>query len=146
MLTNLEAMPARLPRYSKPGYGPDDPYEQNIYWTLDSDKADAFYADMTNETGIPKAKSGVGLYTLYDTCGGTGHSPGDGDTCWNTGYEFNAPFPNGYTAADVTDLKDIVSKGLTNAGSLPDQITSAIQASAAHVIPRYLPTTETAPI
>lgn len=116
------------PDYSKRGYGPDDPYEQTIYWTLDSDKADAFYADMTNETGIPKAKIGFGLYTLYDSCGGTGHSPGDGDTCWNTGYEFNAPFPNGYTASDVTDPKDIVSKGLTNAGNLPDQVTSAIQA------------------
>lgn len=116
------------PDYSKRGYGPDDPYQQTVYWNLGSDKADAFYEDILNQTGIPKNKIGFGLYTVVDTCDGTGHSPGDGDRCWNTGYEFNAPFPNGYSAADVLDPKDTVSKGLTNAGNLPDQITSALQA------------------
>jgi chitinase len=85
------------PDYSLRGYGPDDPYEQTIYWTLEPDKSYAFFADILNATGIPSDKIGFGLYTDGDMCGVSGHKTGDGADCWNSGYEFGAPFPTAMT-------------------------------------------------
>jgi chitinase len=114
------------PDYSKRGYGPDNPYEQTLYWSLQDDKADAFYADILNATGIPKDKIGFGLYTDADMCSGSGNKPGNGADCWNTGYEFGAPFPNGYGAADVTNPEALAKSGLDNSADLPGQISDMI--------------------
>ncbi|CAK7209595.1 hypothetical protein SCUCBS95973_000493 [Sporothrix curviconia] len=114
------------PDYSRRGYGPDDPYEQTVYWTLRSDRADAFYADLLSATGIPKDKVGFGLHTDIDSCSGSGHKTGDGADCWNTGYEFGAPFPNGYGVADVANPKNIVQSGLNKSANLPGQIADAL--------------------
>jgi len=123
------------PDYSLRGYGPDNPYEQTVYWTLESDKSDAFYADILNATGIPKNKIGFGLYTDADYCGGTGAKVGNGADCWNSGYEFGAPFPNGYSAADVTNPKDLAQQGLTNSANLPGQITNVVNSLKAMAYP-----------
>jgi chitinase len=123
------------PDYSGRGYGPDNPYEQTVYWTLNPDKRDAFFADILNATGIPSNKIGFGLYTDMDACEGSGHKVGDGDDCWNTGYEFGAPFPNGYGAADVTNPKDLAQKGLENAANLPDQINNVVSSMQALAYP-----------
>jgi hypothetical protein len=82
--------------YSKRGYDPDNPYEQSIYWTLSQDISDAFFADILNATGVPKDKIGFGLYTDVDSCSGSGAKVGSGAECWNTGYEFGAPFVGVY--------------------------------------------------
>jgi chitinase len=111
------------PDYSQRGYGPENPYEQSVYWTLDPTK---FYADLLDETGVTKDKVGFGLHTNMDTCGGTGHKVGDGDDCWNQGYEFAAPFPKNYSEVDVTNPKTLAQKGLSNSADLPQQITNAI--------------------
>jgi chitinase len=114
------------PDYSKRGYGPTKPYEQSVYWTLDSSKADKFYADLLEETGVTKDKVGFGLHSNQDSCGGSGHKVGDGADCWNSGYEFAAPFPKNYSAVDVTNPKTLAEKGLSNSGNLPQQIADAI--------------------
>ncbi|KAK7188927.1 hypothetical protein DPSP01_013067 [Paraphaeosphaeria sporulosa] len=69
---------------------------------------------------------GFGLRTNADTCGGTGHKFGDDDDCWNTGYEFAAPFPRNDSALDVTNLKTLAQKGLSNSVGLPQQIANAV--------------------
>ncbi|KAK8004679.1 chitinase [Apiospora arundinis] len=107
------------PDHSQRGYGPTNPYEQSVYWTLDDSKADAFYAKLLEETGVPKDKVGFGLHTNQDTCGGSGHKVGDGASCWNIGYEFDAPFPKSYGAEDVTNPKKLAEAGLKNSADLP---------------------------
>ena len=114
------------PDYSQRGYGLDNPYEQSVYWTLDSSKADKFYADLLDDTGVTKDKVGFGLHTNSDSCSGSGHKVGDGAECWNTGYEFAAPFPKNYSAVDVTNPKTLAQKGLSNSADLPQQIANAI--------------------
>ncbi|KAK9415412.1 putative chitinase [Seiridium unicorne] len=114
------------PDYSERGYGPTNPYEQSVYWTLQDDKADDFYADLLDETGVPKDKVGFGLHTNIDTCGGTGHKVGDGDDCWNIGYEFAAPYPKNYEADDVSNPKTVAEAGLSNSADLPGQIDDVI--------------------
>jgi hypothetical protein len=95
------------------------PYEQSVYWTLDSSKADKFYADRLDETGVTNDKVGFGLHTNMNTCGGTRHKVGDGDECWNEGCEFDAPFPKNYSEVDVTNPKTLAQKGLSNSANLP---------------------------
>jgi len=97
----------------------DNPYEQTVYWTLESDKSDAFYADILNATGIPKNKIGFGLYTDADYCGGTGAKVGNGADCWNSGYEFGAPFPNGYSARRRDEPKRPGAAGADQLGQPP---------------------------
>lgn len=114
------------PDYSLRGYGPDNPYEQTVYWTLEGDKTNQFYADLLDATGIPQNKIGFGLYTDADMCGGSGHKTGDGADCWNTGYEFGHPYPNGYSADDVANPKSVAQQGLNNSANLPDQIQDVV--------------------
>lgn len=123
------------PDYSRRGYGPDNPYEQTIYWSLSADKSDKFYADILDATGVPKDNIGFGLYTDIDSCSGSGHKTGDGAECWNTGYEFNAPYANGYGVDQVTNPKDLVTAGLTNSANLPGQIESVLQSMRALAYP-----------
>ncbi|ETS82692.1 hypothetical protein PFICI_04568 [Pestalotiopsis fici W106-1] len=110
------------PDLSERGYGT----HQSIWWHLTEDKSAAFYEDLLNATGIPQAKIGMGRYTDVDSCEGTSHKEGDGAECWNQGYEFNVPVPQGYTEDDVTNPKDTVQSGLDAASDLPDQIDSIL--------------------
>jgi hypothetical protein len=48
------------------------------------------------------------------------------DPCWGLGYDYDIPVVNGYSASDVANPKDIVSKGLSNAKTLGPQINSII--------------------
>ncbi|KAK8054957.1 glycosyl hydrolase- family 18 [Apiospora rasikravindrae] len=114
------------PDYSQRGYGPKSPYHQSVYWTLDDSKADAFYAALLDETGVPKNKVGFGLHTNADMCSGSGHKAGDGASCWDTGYEFAAPFPKDYGAEDVTNPKELAQKGLSNSADVPGQLADTV--------------------
>lgn len=123
LVTSWKRVPEPCPPdYSQRGYGPTNPYQQSVYWTLRDDKKAAFYAALLDETGVSRANVGFGLHTDLDTCGGTGHKVGDGDQCWNTGYEFDAPFPDGYGPDNVTNPKDLAGAGLDNSANLPQQI------------------------
>lgn len=114
------------PDYSKRGFGPDNPYEQSVYWTLLDDKADKFYADLLGDTGIPKDKIKMGNNNRGNDCAPANHM-GDGDDCWGTGYDYNFPMPDGYEAKDVANPKDVVQKALDNSDNLVEQLTDALK-------------------
>ncbi|CRG88879.1 hypothetical protein PISL3812_05914 [Talaromyces islandicus] len=54
------------PDYSKRGYGPNDPYEQSVYWTLTN--SSGFYADLYTDSGIPQDKTKIGDYDRGNGC------------------------------------------------------------------------------
>ncbi|PTB47685.1 glycoside hydrolase family 18 protein [Trichoderma harzianum CBS 226.95] len=109
------------PDYSKRGYGPDDPYEQSVYWTFSNETG--FYADMESDTGISKNKTEIGNYNRGNPCA---PSSKPDDSCWAAGIDYNVPLINGYSASDVANPKEIVKKGLENAETLGPQIDSII--------------------
>ncbi|POR35152.1 Killer toxin alpha/beta [Tolypocladium paradoxum] len=112
------------PDYSKRGEGPDNPYEQSVYWTLRGDKSDAFYADLLTNTGIPKDKIKMGDYVRFQTCVS---NAGPDDACHALGTDFGIPMPNGYGASDVTDPHAVVAKALGNSNNLVDQLAKAVR-------------------
>ncbi|EHK17714.1 glycoside hydrolase family 18 protein [Trichoderma virens Gv29-8] len=109
------------PDYSKRGYGPDDPYEQSVYWTFFNETG--FFTDMESDTGIPKNKTKMGDYNRGNPCA---PSSKPDDPCWASGIDYNVPLINGYSASDVANPKEIVRKGLENAQTLGPQIDSII--------------------
>lgn len=109
------------PDYSKRGYGPDDPYEQSVYWTFSNDTG--FYADLESDTGIFKNKTKIGNYNRGNACA---PSSKPDDSCWATGYDYNVPVINGYSASDVANPKGVVEKGLENAQKLGPQIDGIV--------------------
>lgn len=50
------------PDYSKSGIEGTGRHDKSIYWSLDSAKVDAFWADLFSATGIPKDKIEFGQY------------------------------------------------------------------------------------
>jgi chitinase len=120
MVNETEPCP---PDYSKRGYGPDNPYEQSVYWSLNSDKSDQFYADLLENTGIPKDKIKMDNYNRGNDCA---PSAKPGDDCWGIGYDYGIPTPNGYDASDVTNPKDVVQKALSNSNNLQGQLKDAL--------------------
>lgn len=113
--------------YSKRGYGLDNPYQQSVTWTLRSDKADRFYADLLSRTGIPKDKTKLGDHNRGNACAPS-NKLGDGDLCWGSGYDYNIPMPDGYGAGDVVNPKDVVQKALDNSDNLVQQLGDALTA------------------
>lgn len=118
------------PDYSKRGYGPsggkdNSDYEQSVYWSLNKDKSDMFYADLLNATGIPKNKTTFGNWERGNGCP-EGTPMGNGDDCWANGFDFGIPVPNGYSPDDVSDPKDIVEKALNRSTDFMDQINDAV--------------------
>jgi len=113
------------PDYSKRGYGPDNPYEQSVWWTLNGDKSDKFYADLLSDTGIPKDK-----IVFSDKNRGNGCPPSakKDDDCWGIGMDYGIPQPHGYTAADVSNPKDVVQKALDQSDNLVQQLKDALTA------------------
>ncbi|KAK5995000.1 Killer toxin subunits alpha/beta-like protein [Cladobotryum mycophilum] len=109
------------PDYSKRGFGPDDPFQQTVYWTL-LDEA-GFYADLESSMAIPRARTKIGTYNRTGLCPS---KAAYNHACWYIGYDFNVPVINGYTASDVLDPKEVVLKALTNAQSLGPQIETVI--------------------
>ncbi|KAL7932039.1 glycoside hydrolase family 18 protein [Trichoderma chlorosporum] len=109
------------PDYSKRGYGPDDPYEQSVYWTFSNETG--FYTDMESDTGISKNKTKIGNYNRGNACA---PSSKPDDSCWASGVDYNIPLINGYSASDVANPKEIVEKGLKNTQTLGPQIDSII--------------------
>ena len=111
------------PDYSKRGYGPDNPYEQTVWWTLLGDKADQFYADLMGDTGIPKDKIQLKDYNRGNGCP---PSAGADDTCWYDGMDYGMPTPVGYHESDVSNPKDVVQKALDNSDGLQQQLADTL--------------------
>ena len=108
------------PDFSQRGYGPDNPYEQSVWWTLNPNNADQFWADLLTNTGIPQNKISFENYDRGNEC--TSNSKPD-DACWGSGMDFGMPTPNGYGVNDVTNPKDMVQKALANAQGLASQLS-----------------------
>lgn len=72
------------PDYSQRGYGPDNPYEQSIYWSLNADKSDSFYSDILSDTGIEKKNIKFGNTDRGNDCA---PSAKPDDDCWGMGYD-----------------------------------------------------------
>lgn len=111
------------PDYSKRGYGPNNPYEQSVYWTLNNDKVDQFYGDMLNSTGIAQNKTKIGTNNRGNACP---PSAKPNDVCWGAGMDYGIPMINNYGPSDVTNPKDLFIKALSNATDLGSQLTDAI--------------------
>ncbi|KAH6997387.1 glycoside hydrolase family 18 protein [Ilyonectria destructans] len=109
------------PDYSKRGYGPDNPYEQTVYWTWKN--SSGFFADLELNTGIPKSKTKMGSYDFLNGCPPSAKA---GDICWSIGMYYNVPIINGYSASDVANPKDVVSKGLAKIKGLPTQLDKVL--------------------
>jgi hypothetical protein len=109
------------PDYSMRGYGPDNPYEQTVYWTMTNETG--FYADMTDDTGIPKNKTKIGNYGRQNAC--MPDSKPD-SSCWSIGMDFNIPVIDGYSASDVSNPKEIVTKALEKTQTLGTQISDVL--------------------
>jgi hypothetical protein len=113
------------PDYSQRGYGPSTYYEQSVSWTLAGEKSDAFYAGLLENTGIPKSKIKFGTFARVHNCEPWVHE-GNGNKCWDDGYDFNYPMPNGYDSGDVSNPKAVVQKALGSSNNLQQQISSAL--------------------
>ncbi|GIJ86888.1 hypothetical protein Asppvi_005786 [Aspergillus pseudoviridinutans] len=111
------------PNYSKRGPGPDNPYVQSVYWTLESSQSDNFYADLLNNTGIPKDKITFGNYERGNTCP---PSAKPDDDCWGFGMDFGIPIPHDYTASDVTNPKDLIQKAVERSSNLGSQLQDTL--------------------
>ena len=111
------------PDYSQRGYGPNNPYEQSIYWTLHDDKADTFWGDLLSNTGIPKDKIKFGQHNRGNACA---PSSQPGDDCWGNGIDYNIPMPSGYDQGDVSNPKVVVQKGLDKANHLGPQLKDTL--------------------
>lgn len=111
------------PDYSKRGQGPNNPYEQTVYWTLLDNQADAFYADLMTNTSIAKDKIKFDTVNRGLDCA---PSAKPGDPCFASGMDYNIPVPNGYSISDVTNPKDVIQKALNNSNDLMTQVQSAI--------------------
>lgn len=111
------------PDYSKRGYGPDNPYEQSVYFTWKN--MSGFYADLALDTGIPKDKTKMGDYTFIDSCSPADKKDPDAD-CHYIGVYYNVPLIDGFSASDVANPKDIVSKSLDKIRDLPASIDQAL--------------------
>ncbi|KAL9573156.1 hypothetical protein ACKAV7_002841 [Fusarium commune] len=109
------------PNYSKRGYGPDNPYEQTVYWTWKN--SSGFFADLELNTGIPKSKTKMGNYDRMNSCAPSAKAD---DDCWSIGMYYNVPLINGYSASDVANPKEVVSKGLDKIKGLPTQIDQVL--------------------
>jgi chitinase len=108
------------PDYSARGIGtsPNFP-EDSVFWTLNPNTEDAFWADLTNTTGISKDNI---VFGNKGSCATPAEKQGTRE-CLNDGmWSINVPMPHGYDKSDITNPKDIVSKALSGAQNLPQQI------------------------
>ncbi|EFQ99450.1 killer toxin alpha/beta [Nannizzia gypsea CBS 118893] len=111
------------PDYSKRGEGPDNPYQQAVYWTLENSKADKFYADLFTSTGIPKEKTKIGNFNRGQNCAPSAEPE---DVCHAFDMDYGIPVPNGYGEADVLDPQKTVAEALENSKDLMAQVRDAV--------------------
>ncbi|KAH6605499.1 hypothetical protein Trco_004652 [Trichoderma cornu-damae] len=118
------------PDYSKHGYGyiPDTGItDSSVWWTLV--QTDNFYADLLDNTGVPKEKTKIAqTSTRVENCT-PGHGtpkPDDTDSCGYLGYDYNIPVPDHYTASDVANPQDIVAQAQSASGGLGQAIQDAL--------------------
>lgn len=98
-------------------------HEQTVCWNLLPEKADQFWADLIGDTGIAKDDIKFDKYNRYNGCP---PSAKDGDDCWSIGMDYGIPVPNGYSADDVANPKDVVQKALENSRNLQQQISDVL--------------------
>jgi hypothetical protein len=113
------------PDYSQRGKSQSTTWDQSVSWTLRGDQSDKFFADLLGDTGIPKSKIKFGTNNRVNSC-----QPwlreNDGNLCWNYGYDFNYPQPNGYGAGDVSNPKAVVQKALESSNNIQQQLSNAL--------------------
>ncbi|KAL9622388.1 MAG: hypothetical protein Q9160_003231 [Pyrenula sp. 1 TL-2023] len=93
-----------------------------VYWTLQQDKMDQFWADLLTTTGL--TQDNVAFQDVHNLafC-----NPTDSwEECRRDGWDIGIPAPNGYDTSDVTNPKDIISNGLANLTGLNGQMTDIL--------------------
>ncbi|KAH8645559.1 hypothetical protein BGZ60DRAFT_334555, partial [Tricladium varicosporioides] len=97
------------------------PYKATVYWSLQPDKANLFWADLLNATGISSDNIAFKNINNY---------PCDGypkDLCIYYGdWSMNVPAPQGYDKSDIPNPKDLVSSALKNTQNLSQQIKNLL--------------------
>jgi hypothetical protein len=82
-----------------------------VYWTPKQDQMGKFYADIFAATAI--TQECLSFQDIYHM----GSCPPN-DDCSKEGWDYGIPAANGYTTADVSNPKDIVTAALTNLTTL----------------------------
>ncbi|KPM44471.1 hypothetical protein AK830_g2091 [Neonectria ditissima] len=119
------------PDYSQRGM--DDNDEKTIYWSLRSNKADEFWADVTAEIGAPKEKLPIAsqqqIGTLSASCAREavlGDYDHMSESCYYHDFWYDAPRIDGFNTGDVVNPKATVNKALGNVQPLIDQLSASL--------------------
>ncbi|KAL5358871.1 hypothetical protein BJX96DRAFT_173834 [Aspergillus floccosus] len=96
-------------------------YSQSVYWKLKASKADAFWSDLLDATGIEQANIAWKNHFNSTDCNGM-----DDTECHASLWDFNFPTPVNYDKDDVDDPKDVVEKALSNLDGILSQIDSIL--------------------
>jgi chitinase len=110
------------PDYSQRGYGDDNPHEQSVYWTMNDGRSDPFFADLFNQTAIPKDKIKFGT---FNRGGGCLPSAQPGDDCYGVMFDYNIPMADGFGEGDVSNPKKLAQEGLDKSKDLGPQLQNA---------------------
>lgn len=103
---------------TKPAKG--DHYVQSVYWTLEDDKSDQFWADLYSETGV--AEEDITWKNVHHwQCAPTDKHCGDRD------WDYDFPVPDGYDKSDVSNPKDVVSEARKKLKNLAPQLKDAVK-------------------
>ncbi|KAH7633846.1 hypothetical protein B0T09DRAFT_372316 [Sordaria sp. MPI-SDFR-AT-0083] len=115
------------PDYSKRGAG-DYPAlrdQRTVYWSLRPDKADSFYKDLLNATGIDKNDTVINWHTKEQhkrlECREFPRCLDHGEWDWGPTTKGN------YSVSDVTNPKEIIEKLLDTASGLEHELRIAAQ-------------------
>ncbi|ORY57858.1 killer toxin alpha/beta [Pseudomassariella vexata] len=112
------------PDYSQRGEWNSDPehirYMQSVYYTWQSGKQEKFWADLLTETGI--TEENIEFKDIhYWEC-----APTDKD-CRHQHWDYGVPSPKGYSKEDVTNPKEVVSKGQNELHGLGPQLSGIVK-------------------
>ncbi|KAH8892724.1 glycoside hydrolase, partial [Thozetella sp. PMI_491] len=110
------------PDYSKRGLGQGDPIADTVWWSLNSDKRDNFFADIYSATGISEEN-----IKFTDVS----NSPGDEclhgwEECHWHNWDMGIAVPDHYEKDDVLNPKDTASKAHDNLKDAPSQVTDVL--------------------
>ncbi|KAH8901597.1 glycoside hydrolase [Thozetella sp. PMI_491] len=102
------------PDYSQRGVSKQDPITATVYWTLEGDKSDQFWADLYDSTGI--SQDNIAFKDINHSSCQDGVSQQE---CRDMGeWDIGIPAPQGYDKSDVLNPKDTVSKAYGNLQNL----------------------------
>ncbi|KAF9885845.1 hypothetical protein FE257_012317 [Aspergillus nanangensis] len=96
-------------------------WSQSVYWKLKASKAQAFWADLYDATGIEQKNIEWTNHFNWTSCNGMSD-----EECRGELWDYNFPAPVNYDKDDVDDPKDVVETALAKLKGLPDQISSIL--------------------